>query len=339
VLQGLAGVLALGTLACWLLTIRLACKTRYEQIIASALATFWPTLAIEGCKVGNDALLYLVAAATTWQLVVWRRTGSSSSFSLIAAAALAGAAPSVKGNGLVVVGLFLSSLGLFVLRNTRRGLGRWPRGSAKALGALTAMLLVWLYVLGGYKSWTTHPDFASIGANHHIDNTLADFFLLRLDSFAATPWVQSGASPGRDAFWNYLLRSSLFGEYGTDDPIIKSSAYGLVTLTLALSLLAFAGLVACLRDMVRGALGQVELIACFCGFIVFLVCLRLLYPYAPHNDFRFALPIVLPFAVFISRSANVLWRKRHRFPHIATLAGWMVVAFCLLALDISVLWS
>jgi hypothetical protein len=244
-LQGLAGALGLGTLAFWLMTIRLALATRYERVVASALVTFWPTLAIEGCKVGNDPLVYLLASGAVWQLVSWRRTGSP--ISLIAAGAFAGASASAKVNGLVVVAIFLGSLGLAVLR-PRTGDRRWPRGATAALAIHACFLGAWLYVLGRYKSWTTHPDFASIGGNLHQTNDLRDFVSFHLDSFDS-PWVQSGAGPARDELWNYLLRSSLFGEYATNDPTTKVCAFALINFVLAFVPFLVAGLLAC---MARG---------------------------------------------------------------------------------------
>jgi hypothetical protein len=86
--------------------------------------------------------------------------------------------------------------------------------------------------------------------------------------------------------------------------------------------------------------GHRELALTLLGFLGFIVALRWVYPYAPHSDFRFVLPVVLPCAVMIAMSFGWIWRRfGKRWPHLATLPGWAVVAVCFLALKMSIFWA
>src|SRR6202000_3341701 len=87
-LQILAVVLSIGSLGCWLRIVQLAIDDAYERTVASALAAFWPALAIDGCTVNTDAPACLLASAALAQLLAWRRSGRAGA--LVAAGALAG---------------------------------------------------------------------------------------------------------------------------------------------------------------------------------------------------------------------------------------------------------
>jgi hypothetical protein len=283
-------------------------------------------------------MLYLLVSASLWQLVSWRRTGRP--WSLIVAGALAGGAVSAKTNGFVMVAVFVIALALAVVR-PRDGEKRWPRGATAAVGVLAALVGFWVAVVGYYKGWTTHPDFHSIGDNLGVNNTFADFVTLHLNSFFPSPWVNHEPSHARDEFWNYLLRSSLFGEFGSEEPTTRGCAYVLIAFTLAFYPFVAAGLVASMvRGLRRDDVGHRELALTLLGFLGFLAAFRLVFPYCVHNDFRFGLPMILPGSVMAAMSVGWLRRRLARsWPHLAALPAWLVVTFCVVAVRISVFWS
>lgn len=337
-LQQFSAFLGIATLACWLMTVRLALRTAYERTIASALCAFWPALPIQACKCSNDPMLYLFAAASLWQLVRWRKTGSAAS--LVLAGVLAGLAPHAKTSGFVVVAVFLISLGLAVVRRPRDAPRRWPRGASAGVAAIVASTVLWVFVLGHYKHWKTHVDFRSTG-HLPMQNTWADFLVVHLKSFIDSPWVRFDKSHARDEFWNYLFRSSLFGEYGTDDARTRMLAYELVVVAALLLVLVTWGLVACIaRGLQRDDRGHRELALTVLGFLGFMIAVRLEFPIAPHQDFRFALPIVPCCAAMAAIAASALNRKLRRSrPHLAALPGWLVAGLCVLSLGVTVGWS
>jgi hypothetical protein len=338
ILQGLSALLGIATLACWLMTARLALRRPYERTVASALCAFWPTLPIEACKCSNDPMLYLLAAASLWQFVRWRTTGSAAS--LAAAAVLAGVAPHAKISGFVVVAAFVVSLGLALARRPPGATRRWPRGASAGLAAIAASVVLWVFVLGHYKHWRTHVDFSSTG-HSPMENTWADFSAVHLKSFLENPWVRFDKSHARDEFWNYLFRSSLFGEYATDNARTQAFAYLLALFAAVLLPLVAWGLVVCIvRGLRPDDRGHRELAVTALGFIGFMLAVRLRFPIASHQDFRFALPIVPCCASMAAISAGAVRCKlRRRWLHLAALPGWLVVGLCVVSLEITLGWS
>jgi len=338
ILQGLGAFLGIGTLACWLMTARLALRTTYERTVASALCAFWPSLPIQACKCSNDPMLYLLAAASLWQLVRWRTTGSA--VSLAAAGALAGLAPHAKISGFVVVAVFVSSLCLALVRSRRGQTRRWPRGASAGLAAIVASLVPWVFVLGHYKHWKTHVDFSSTG-HAPIENTWADFAVVHLKSFLESPWVRFDKSDARDEFWNYLFRSSLYGEYRNDDATTRALAYVLaMAAAVLLPMVAWGLLVCTVRGREREDRGHRELALTLIGFIGFMFVVRLKFPIAPHQDFRFALPVVVCCASMAALTAGAMRRKlQRRWLHLAALPGWLVAGLCVVSLWFTLRWS
>ncbi len=338
VLQGLVTFLGIAVLACWLMTVRLALRTAYERTIASTLCAFWPTLPIEACKCSNDPMLYLLAAASLWQLVRWRATGSA--VSLAAAGVLAGLAPHAKISGFVVVAVFLASLGVALFRRSPGATRRWPSGASAGLASLVASLVLWVFVLGHYKHWRTHVDFSSTG-HAPIENTWADFFVVHVKSFVDNPWVRFDKSHARDEFWNYLFRSSLYGEYATSNAATRVLADLLALFAAVLLIFVGLGFAACIaRALRRDDRGHRELALTVLGFIGFMLAVRLRFPIASHQDFRFALPIVPCCASMAAIAASAVHRKlRRRWPHLSSLPGWLVVGLCIVSLEITIGWS
>jgi hypothetical protein len=331
VLKTLEVAIGFGTLAFWLLTIQLVLASTYERVVASTFCTFWPTFALHACRISNDSLFYLFTAACVWQLVSWRRTRRARS--LVAAAVAAGLAMNVKINGLVTISIVLASLAAAVVF-ARADRPRWPRGGVPALLAIAALVGVWALGVHHWKHGTISLNFHMMGDNHRVRNLPADFVTVSAGSFADTPWVAVvGDSPGRSEFWNYLFRSSLFGEFGTSDRTVKAFAYLLVGLAaLFIPFVVFGFCQAVARGFRRGDVADVglrELAFTLLGFLSFSVVLRYRYPWAPHNDFRFVLPIVLPCAVMAAMSFRWLMRTcGRRFPHVATLPGHLLAVFC-----------
>ena len=337
-LQALGATLGLATLACWLMTIRLVLAGTYERILASALVTFWPTLAIQACKVGNDSLEYVFASASLWLLVSWRVTRRGGT--LVGAAAMAALAMHAKSIGLVAIVVLWVSVAAAVLRPPA-GASRVPRGAVPAALAFTALMAAWATIAFHVKHGKLAPDFRSMGEDLSVPNTWANFFVVDPRTFAIDPYVHPYGGFGRDHFWKYLFSSSLFGEFVSDSVKTKVFSYMLVDLTVIFLPFVVAGLAGCIaRGLRRADAGHRELALTLVASIAFLVVLRLRYPYAPHGDFRFILPAAMPCAVVAAMAMGVLRRKlARRWPHVAALPGWLVVAFCVVSTRVLLFWS
>jgi hypothetical protein len=327
-----------GTVLFWLLTVRLLLPGRYERLMASAFVTFWPTLAIHACRIGNDALFVLFASLSLWQLVAWRRTGRTRA--IVAAAFAAGLAVETKLTGLVVILIAATSLaaaGPWGPPGRSRGWGGVLAGSA----ALALGMAAWAFTLVHWKQGRLSvQDFHSLGDNLLVANTWSAYTTFDLHSFAHDPFVHMGGGTGRDEFWNFLFRSSLFGQFISESSATTSVAYEVAALAVIFFSFVLAGLAICIaRGFRRDDAGHRELVITVSGFLAFLLLMRHTHPYAPHNDFRFILPVVLPCSVMAALALGKVHRKlRRRWPHLAALPAWLVVAFCITSARVADFW-
>jgi len=327
-LQAIAAALGLLTLLFWLATIRLAATTTYERVLASALATFAPALLIEGCKLGNDPLVICFASGALWQLVGWRVSGRARHLAF--AGAFAGLAIQAKANGLAVAAIVLASVLVAAVSRRERRAPRFFWGAGACVALMGASLGLWRYVVVRFKNGVTHPNWDALAPQYGMHNRWQDFFAFDPFTFARNPWVHFDAGPARDEFWNYLLRSSLFGEYGTSDSVTTTFAYTLVGVTLVIGVFALCGLVSCVRAFGRDRRGERELVLAVFGYLGFLASFRLVAPFAVHNDFRFIVPVVVPCAIM---TALAMDRLRTKLP------AFLVAVWCLASLRVTIYWT
>jgi 4-amino-4-deoxy-L-arabinose transferase-like glycosyltransferase len=334
-LQVLGGAIALTTLGVWLLTVRTVLRSRYEQILASAFVTFWPTLAIDGTPIGNDGLVCLVTSTAVCLLAYWGRYGRA--WALVAGFAVAGLASDAKINGLVAVPIALALLLARVM--WPQGTSRWPRGATAAVAMLAATLGGWYWALQYWKQGRTSIDFRTM--EPPVVTGWPQFTQINWEMFWKTPFVVWGG-PSSDEFWSFFFRSSLFGEFGSNNPATQAYGY-----------LMYLTAVACVPFLVIGVVsmtkrgwqrtrygGSREIVLAFVGLVASMIALRTFYPYKPHNDFRFCLAAAAPGAILVATGFGVA--RRHlawRWPHLASLPGWLAVAFSALSLRVLFYWS
>jgi hypothetical protein len=338
VLQTFGAACGVGTVLFWLLTVRLLLPGRYERLIASAFVTFWPTLVIHACRIGNDALFVLFASLSLWQLVAWRR--SQRTRAIVVAAFAAGLSAETKLTGLVVVLVVGTSLAAATLwRPPGRGFG-WG-GALAGWATLALVATAWAFTLVHWKQGRfSIRDFRSLGDNLLVADTWSAYTTFDLHSFAHDPFVHMGGGTGRDEFWNFLFRSSLFGQFISESATTTSVAFEVAALTAIFFPFVLAGLAICVaRGLRRDDAGHRELVMTVCGFLAFLLLMRHTHPYAPHNDFRFILPVVLPCSVMAALTLGKVHRKlRRRWPHLAALPAWLVVAFSVTSARVADFW-
>jgi hypothetical protein len=107
-----------------------------------------------------------------------------------------------------------------------------------------------------------------------------------------SPWLDE---TGRQFFWNYLLKTALFGEFNfTPTPlqiiyIIQILFFFLILIFLIRSWKIFLSLQS--KYLIP--------LFVFSILIISLIFLRVGFPYSPSNDFRYILPILIPFNLIV----------------------------------------
>jgi hypothetical protein len=140
-------------------------------------------------------------------------------------------------------------------------------------------------------------------------------------------WPPDGA-PGRP-FWEYFVRSALFGEF---DLGARTVWLGRAMLLLATLLVALA-----IRGWWRSARDRpwqdLPVHALLFGSLASHFAFRVASPYAPSQDFRYSFLLVLPFAYFVPLGMRGLPRGVRE----GALAVWGAFTGCSVALVVS-LW-
>ncbi len=149
---------------------------------------------------------------------------------------------------------------------------------------------------------------ASVGTldfSLRVLNQLKYFLPLDIPVFLTSPWIDTrDDATGRANFWNFLLRSSLSGEFHFDGTLQRAIAYiwGILLLGL-LSLLIL--LAATLRCSAAAAWRNAPWIVLAILWLASLLSLRAVHPFSCHSDFRLILPVLLPFLIACARSGRL----------------------------------
>jgi hypothetical protein len=301
VLQWLALTLWLVFLTASAAALRLTLRCPQPALsLATAVLALWPAGIIQSVAVGNDAALYASAAVAGWLLLRWWRSGSRPL--LLGAAGAVAVALLCKSNAIVLAAALGLLLGLRLLRRPRRR--RWI-DAAMAAGLVGAGLLlslgqrIWFYWHGELGDWLI-ANAQGLPQVLRVPVRLADFLPVELPTYLGTPWMDPfDPASGRANFWNYLMRSALSGEFSFTSNTARLIALLWGALLLGMMLLPLRAIGRCTRAQLwRDA----PLLALGLLWLASLLALRIRVPYACSNDFRYILPVLVPFLVWVARS-------------------------------------
>ena len=278
--------------------------TGKQRLFATLALVAWPSGIIHGLRIGNDSMLYACSGVATFFLVAWWHDDRRGQ--LWWAAFFAGLGMLAKTNSMILV----VALGLlFVQRNFAQA--RWRQGRTWLEGGV-AFVLVTAGVLGGlgngiYWYWRGKiPNWlvANVGSlpeQLRVPVDVASFLPLDIPTFLTEPFQDRGRREGN--FWNAMFRSSLSGEFNYPDPLpVLGYFWGACLLLLLVLLLRRAwGLVRSPRLRFRHA----PWLWLSAGWIVSLMVLRYKTPFSCSNDFRYVLPVLVPFVIACVRSGTL----------------------------------
>lgn len=282
-------------------TLRLALRRSGGAVLlATAVLALWPAGVIHGLRISNDIALYAAAAVATYCMLRWWRGGRPRHlYGMALAVALALLCKSSASAVLAAAGL------LIALRLLRRGRWRRWRPWGQALGAGAIMLAgvvlslargVWYWLHGQVASWLI-GSIGTLDADLRVPNGLRAYIPLDIPVFLTSPWVDSrDDATGRGNFWNYLLRSALSAEFQFDGQRQRVIAFfwGALLLALLILLLARMGR---LRWNPGALWRELPWVALSLLWLASVLSVRYAYPFSCQGDFRFILPVLVPFII------------------------------------------
>ena len=273
-------------------------------LLASILWIFWPLMIMVAPRIGNDQMFYMLHVLCMWAGIYYVK-GGRGRYLMLALVSTA-LALWTKSTAVVTLGMFFvfAVCGLFTndrfLNLTKSEVISW-------------MLFVVLVAVFAFQ--TLHgPELVgnahSLNSAMKVQNETYNYLYFDLKNFLESPFTSCWNSHmGRDFFWNFVLKTSLFGEWS-----LLENANGRFWATI-MSVLLLGLLVYGARDFWKTRFNLVHWILLLQGvaFIAALMALRVKYAYACSSDFRYILPVLLSFCPFVAigatmKGSSVMWK-------------------------------
>jgi hypothetical protein len=289
-------------------------RRHWAVVSALLLFAFWPSQIIHSVRIGNDLLLYFLSACTFLGLL--RCHNRISVRPLAFALCSMFLAISTKVSAVLLIPAVIGC----VLLWTRRA-ERVTRPPLWALCGLALLSVITFYVAfgpavaelrAGQPTTLVAPaNINRLGPALAVGNGIWNNVGFDLVTFITQPFTDPYVdSAGRQLFWNYFLKTSLFGQFSYAGGIAHSAAQ--FASILALIILATAGtnMLASLYDRQPAVIISSLF---FFSWIVGTLAYSVLYPFSCNRDFRFAAPALIVLCWFGGDATTALWhsgRKR-----------------------------
>ncbi|MDR3000300.1 MAG: glycosyltransferase family 39 protein [Fibromonadaceae bacterium] len=277
---------------------------RRYTYLASLIFVFWPGFVLAAPRIGNDILFYFGALfCMLFALRYWRFHKSSDMLLASIGAAIAVAA---KSTGIVILGTWVIIYILSVVSSLKIGSLRTLFISAFIIALFVGFsnYRIAVNIFEGKKAVLMEST-SSLNSNLKVNNTVGNYLYFDLQDYLLVPYASAwNDKGGRQYFWNYALKTSLFGEFKFwSSPVGHIFAASLSALALFIFLLALWGIIHVKFKEIPPLLFAVFLFAA-------LIYLRISYPYSCSNDFRYIFPTLLPIAYFSVRGIQVIQNLR-----------------------------
>ncbi|MCL2206887.1 MAG: hypothetical protein FWB90_02195 [Fibromonadales bacterium] len=287
--------------------------------LIALVSALWPGFVLVAPHISNDILFYF--ASLLCMLFAQRYWRTHKNSDMLLASIGAAIALAAKSNGLVILAAWVIIYILGTMRSLKIGSLRTLFASilivVLSIGFSHHKMIANLFVekkLNLVENIGGMPDFLKVG------NKAGNYLYFDLKDYLLEPYTDPyNDKGGRQYFWNYALKTSLFGEYKAwNSPIGHIVATALSILALLIFVLALWGIIhAKFKDLPP----MIFTVFLFAALIYF----RTSYPYASSNNFRYIFPAIFPLVYFSVCGVQILENSRLR--KLSYLA--MIAFFCL----------
>lgn len=267
-------------------------RERDASLIMLAIIATFPSLVFFASRINNDVLYHFFGALSLASLYAWWRNDSmrlwyfavfAAAFSMLS-----------KMNALLLLPLLYLCL-----------LCKWDLSWKAKLkhavigGAILALCTEWFFAIRLIvsKQTTLVGNVGNLHSGLKLENTfshLASFNPMRVMEITFNnPWSDEA---GRQYFWEYLVRSSLFGEFTFPEPLTHITVALSILGCLMLAILFWG--VAC--SLAKRAYQDIPLLCTLVILSIGHLLFRIQYPYSSSQDFRYSILLVFPVSYFIA---------------------------------------
>jgi hypothetical protein len=304
------------------------CWSSYFWAACSLLACFWPSGVFHSIRIGNDGIAYLFIALTLNSTLDWCRSDNRRDF--VKALLFTAFAFISKANALFLMPI----LGMVYLWK-RSFHARTSFRNVCAEILLTVLILttftspLWLRIIENNMKDSSGDLLVSnssgLGSGLTVGKEFRNFAyfdsLDMLDTPFTRPFEDVG---GRQYFWNYMFKTSLFGEWSHN--IGAQQTYARIIVVLFLCSL-FCFVIGFLRYPFATPGAGLLLGTLLFSAVASLMALRYRIPAACSNDFRYIYPVLIAFIPWVYSGLcvianNVPWVGK--LISVAFLLAWMI---------------
>jgi hypothetical protein len=264
-------------------------RRRRAAEMASALLIFWPAAILHSARISNEGLFYLFYSISFYYLWRWREDRESRGQFLYVAVVAALLSLFTRMNGLVLFAVLVGSALTLSLWFPRERL----KMAIKQLGVVALVGFLGALIVFRIAPWyqgfvaTTKVLHGGLRVGNRAFNYLWFDEKIFLSKAFTTPWADWG---GRQYYWNYLFKTSLFGEWMYKGVAAETTA--LVMSYMFLGILAYMGWGIVISS--RPRMGKIVfLLLNTIGLMSASIVLRVRVPCACAGDFRYVFPILL----------------------------------------------
>ncbi len=222
-------------------------KNKFSLALAFGVLSFFPSGIIHSPRITNDLLFYFVYSLVLLSLVNWLKSRQKKYFWL--STLVLSIAFLVKTSTILLIPVYILAIIFYFLPTfceyikTFKGVNlentetiikdSWSKFKKNILitilvPSLTLILIGGGYILGNYSKIALFiasdgqksllvPNLQVSNSDLSTPNTLDHYVYFNLETFVKKPFTNPFAEgQGRENFWNYFLKTSLFGEFNLD---------------------------------------------------------------------------------------------------------------------------
>jgi hypothetical protein len=278
-------------------------------LLCLSLFYFWPSTIIHSVRIGNDVLFYFFFCLSLYFLFKWYDENNKKDVSFFTLFALLSIF--TKANGIILFGIF-AILALIQFIHSREKakliLSILPSMMILCIGILATVSIPFLEALKANASIPFFKRGEGLPSQLFVGNEVKNYVYFDIKTFINEPFTSPWDDQmGRQYFWNYLLKSGLFGEFSFDQPFLRNIAMIISFLFLIIIGFSLFGIASLKKhELTKYApFALVSLIMC-----VFAILFRIYAPASCSNDFRYILPVIIVVPIFIDKAFTYLKEKK-----------------------------
>ncbi|MGL1935653.1 MAG: glycosyltransferase family 39 protein [Fibrobacterales bacterium] len=286
------------------LTVRELIKSRLLRRVLLGLILFWPSGIIHSIRIGNDMPMYLFTGIGFYLIVRWWRTHRMVYFNWSLVCLFLSMVS--KSSGVILGGVLAGLLLIQLIRKNRKQFIK-PALLSFVVVIIAAGVNIGdnIYFAQQEKSdWLLLNVGTSINKRLKVDNGIVNYIYLDIPTYLQQPFTSTWHDwGGRQYFWNFFLKSSLFSEYQFRSSFHAVLGGTIGVLLLLMILMPFIGI---RRLSLARIYKEAPALLLVLSSVGALLAYRIKAPVSCNTDFRYIYPVLIGAILLYGRMVQLI---------------------------------